>query len=450
MTPRRFARVLTYAGIAGVVLGLGLVHASWLADPPYAFTGTFRFFWSLVYVVLLGVTAYGLGLPDLSRSAGQGLRTAVMAAAGGAVAISLVQLVAGDALLPRFVVFGSAILLVPWYLLCAGIADTGAAGGTARDRVLVVSDTASLTGLRHEVARGAERPVRVVGVMGVDDVGPSPDGRQPLVERVRRERATVLVVDREAQEVPLVVSQAAVVHQSGVRVRTLSLFYEEWLGKLPVSELERVSLLFDISEVHRSRYGRVKRLADVAGAALGLVGLAVLVPVVLVGNRLGNRGPLIFRQQRVGKGGRPFEMLKFRTMAPAGGPGPGTDEGGAWTTAGDVRVTRFGRILRLSHLDELPQVLNILRGELSIVGPRPEQPRYVTELVEKLPFYDLRHLVRPGLTGWAQVKYGYAADESDALEKLQYEFYYLRHQGPVLDARIVGRTIRSVLRREGR
>ena len=113
-------------------------------------------------------------------------------------------------------------------------------------------------------------------------------------------------------------------------------------------------------------------------------------------------------------------------------------------------MTRFGRFLRRTHLDELPQVVNMLRGDLSIVGPRPEQPHYVEELVEKLPFYSLRHLVRPGLTGWAQVKYGYAGDERDALEKLQYEFWYLRNQGLLLDARIIGRTVRSVIGTEGR
>jgi lipopolysaccharide/colanic/teichoic acid biosynthesis glycosyltransferase len=106
--------------------------------------------------------------------------------------------------------------------------------------------------------------------------------------------------------------------------------------------------------------------------------------------------------------------------------------------------------MRRTHIDELPQVINILRGDLAVVGPRPEQPRYVEELTAKLPFYGLRHLVRPGLTGWAQVNYGYAGDERDALEKLQYEFWYLEHQTVALDARIVGRTIRSVVRRGGR
>ena len=121
-----------------------------------------------------------------------------------------------------------------------------------------------------------------------------------------------------------------------------------------------------------------------------------------------------------------------------------------WTADDDPRVTRFGAWLRRTHLDELPQVVNILRGDLSIVGPRPEQPHYVEELTEKIPFYNLRHLVRPGLTGWAQVKYRYGASHADALEKLQYEFYYLRHQGLALDLRIIGRTLRSVVGRDGR
>jgi lipopolysaccharide/colanic/teichoic acid biosynthesis glycosyltransferase len=239
------------------------------------------------------------------------------------------------------------------------------------------------------------------------------------------------------------VAQAAELHEAGVRVRTLSLFYEQWLGKLPLSELERVSLLFDIGELHRARYGRMKRIIDVLSALAGLAVLIVAVPFVSAGNRLGNRGPLLYRQPRVGRGGREFEILKFRTMRP--------DHGGSdWTSARDPRITPFGAWLRRTHLDELPQVVNILRGDLSVVGPRPEQPRYVEELTGKIPFYRLRHLVRPGLTGWAQVKYPYGANDLDAFEKLQYEFYYLRHQSLALDVRILGRTVRSVIGRGGR
>jgi lipopolysaccharide/colanic/teichoic acid biosynthesis glycosyltransferase len=254
----------------------------------------------------------------------------------------------------------------------------------------------------------------------------------------------VLVLDRAAQDDPSVVAQAAALHGEGVRVRTLSLFYDEWLGKLPISELERVSLMFDIGEVHRALFGRTKRLIDVLLSVPGTLLMLLAVPFVLIGNLAGNRGPLLYRQERVGRRGEVFTILKFRTMVPS------DEASGSWTAEDDPRITRFGRVLRRTHVDELPQMANILRGDLSFVGPRPEQPRYVEQLDEHIPFYGLRHLVRPGLTGWAQVKYGYAGDESDAMEKLQYDFYYLRHQGLSLDLRIVGRTVRSVLGLEGR
>jgi lipopolysaccharide/colanic/teichoic acid biosynthesis glycosyltransferase len=204
--------------------------------------------------------------------------------------------------------------------------------------------------------------------------------------------------------------------------------------------------MFDIGEVHRQRYTRAKRVFDIVLGLAGLVAFVILIPIVGLVDLLLNRGPLFYRQPRVGKNGEVFQILKFRTMR----PGEVGVEGGAWTADEDPRVTTFGRLLRRSHLDELPQVWNILRGDLSVVGPRPEQPQYVDELTKKLPFYEMRHLIRPGLTGWAQVKYGYAGNESDAIEKLQYEFYYLRRQSLALDARIVARTLRAVMSRDGR
>ena len=184
---------------------------------------------------------------------------------------------------------------------------------------------------------------------------------------------------------------------------------------------------------------------DIALALCGALALVLVTPIVAIGDLVANRGPLIYRQPRTGRNGATFEMLKFRTMreCPA-------EDAADWTAAQDVRITPFGRLLRRSHLDELPQVFNILRGDLSVVGPRPEQPHVVAELVDKIPFYGLRHLVRPGLTGWAQVKYQYAGTDAETLEKLQYEFFYLRRQSLGLDLRIVGRTARSVVGREGR
>lgn len=438
---RRAARLLVYVGTAAIVLELAKYHASRIADPPYDFTDSFRFAWSLTYVTVLCVAAYGLGLPDLARRWRSAIGLSVAAAAVGAGAISAFQLALGSALLPRFVVFGTAVLVVPWYVACAALSSGVRLRDESRDRVFLVAGPEDAAALTRELGHHPERPARLSASMSPEEA--HSDGDDPLTAAVLAARPSVVVLGRGAQDDETIVHQAAALHESGIRVRTLSLFYEEWLGKMPLPELERMALMFDIGELHRARYGRVKRAVDVCVAVPWLAVLAVAYLCVLIGNLAANRGPTLFRQVRVGRWERPFTIYKFRTMRP-------DSEATAWTAADDPRVTPFGRLLRRTHLDELPQAVNLLRGDISLVGPRPEQVHYVEALTEKIPFYRLRHLVRPGITGWAQVKYAYGASEIDAMEKLQYEFYYLRHQGFALDARIVGRTLRSVVGRGGR
>ena len=437
---RRLARLLLVVGTVGVVLGLSKAHAS---AHGYDYTGSFRFAWSLAYIALLALAAYGAGLPDLPRTRRSAFLTAIGSTMVAALGISVLQLVVGSALLPRFVVLGSSAILVPFALLCATLARDGTARAGRRERVVAVAGLDEGIHLGDELDAHPERPAVLACVLSPGSASVSRPGERPLIDAVKAAQATTIVLDRAAQADDSIVAQAAELHEGGVRVRTLSLFYDQWLGKLPLSELERVSLLFDIGELHQARYGRMKRIIDGALALAGLAALIVAVPFVWMGNQMGNRGPLLYRQPRVGRWGREFEILKFRTMR----PDHGTSD---WTSDGDPRITPFGAWLRRTHLDELPQMVNILRGDLSLVGPRPEQPRYVEELTGKIPFYRLRHLVRPGLTGWAQVKYPYGANDLDAFEKLQYEFYYLRHQSLALDVRIIGRTVRSVIGRGGR
>jgi lipopolysaccharide/colanic/teichoic acid biosynthesis glycosyltransferase len=430
---RHLTRLLTAIGVVVVVFGFGKLHAR---AHGYDLSASFRLPWSVAYVGALLVALYSVGLPDARparREAWAGAVTAVVAAAGS---LSLAQLALGSAVLPRAVIFGSAFAIVPWAVTCARLTSDQAAR-PERDRVLLIADHSDQVLLDDELDEAPERRAHVVGFLPVEQAAGDAHAA-PAIALAERTQPSVVVLSRRAQDEESIVAQVAVLHERGTRVRSLSGFYEEWLGKLPLSELERTSLFFDIRELHRAQYGRVKRVADIAVGLLGLVPLAVALPLVAVGNRFGNRGPLFYAQDRVGKGGRRIRIVKFRTMVP-GAPAS------RWTSVDDPRVTRFGRFLRRTHIDELPQVLGIVRGELSLVGPRPEQPAYVAELSDKLPFYDLRHLVRPGLTGWAQVKYGYAGDERGALEKLQYEFFYLRHQSPRLDLRIVARTLRSVL-----
>lgn len=436
----RAARVGTWCVGAGVVLLLSKLHARYVADPPYDFTGSSRFAWALAYSLILGVAAYVVGLPDQVPPGRRGLGRGLGAGVGAAGAVSAVQLLVGDALLPRFVVFGTVLVLVPAHLVLTVLARAGNARGEGRDRVVIVLDDSEHEQVRADVAFAPERPASLVALV-TPEQATSVDG-SPLLSAFAEARGSILVLDHRALEEPTIVAQAAELHESGVRVRTLSDFYEQWLGKLPLGELERSSLFFDILELHRGgSYLRMKRLVDVMLGIVGAVALAPVVILVVVANIAGNRGPLFFRQVRVGKNSRPFTILKFRTMLPVADPAAAHSR---WTQPDDVRITSVGRMLRSSHLDELPQVWNILRGDLSVVGPRPEQPHYVEELSSKLPYYSMRHLVRPGLTGWAQVKYGYAGDERDALQKLQYEFYYLRRQSLALDVRTIVRTARSV------
>lgn len=438
---RRIALWLLYGGTVATVVGLAKLHA---VRHSYDLTGSSRAAWAITYVALASVVAYGLGLPDTVRGRGRFL-TAAGTCAGAAAIVSGAQLVVGVAVLPRFVVFGSALVLTAWYWMIGLFLEHSTDLSEQRDRLVLVGTPADAATLGDDLELAPERPARLIEAVHPTHARPTRAGEEPLVDLVIASRASVLVLSHDAQQDPAIVSQASALHEAGVRVRSLCGFYEEWLGKFPISDLERMSLMFDIREVHQVRYGRVKRLLDLCVAVPACLVFAAAVPFVIVGNWLGNRGPLFYAQIRVGVNGREFKILKFRTMRPAGGAL--ADE---WTTEDDPRITRFGGVLRRTHLDELPQVWNIARGDLSVVGPRPEQPHYVAELTQKLPYYPLRHLVRPGLTGWAQVKYGYAGTERDALEKLQYEFFYLGHQSLVFDLRVMGRTVRAVLGGEGR
>jgi lipopolysaccharide/colanic/teichoic acid biosynthesis glycosyltransferase len=474
MPMNRFARVLTNLGAIGIVLAVAKFHAT---IHHYDYTGSLRFAVTILFIGLVLVCAYGVGIPDLPQNPRGAIVTAIIASGAATILMSIFEVFIGDVLVPRLVVGGSALLLVPWFVLCSAISSGGLARAHERGKVVLVADSDEAVALTTDLESDPRTGVNVVRVLSIKEADSHEERRRsprseersvpesrglvgrtaaavlssrqvkirPLWESVWMTEAATLVLSRKAQADDDIIEQASFLHESGMRVRSLSRFYEEALGKVPLSELERLSLFFDIREVHGSRYRPIKRILDVGTACLGLIVMIILLPFVLLGNLLGNRGPLFYRQARVGKEGEIFRMLKFRTMSPED-----ASASTEWTQENDPRITRFGRLLRATHIDELPQMINLLRGELSIVGPRPEQPRYVEGLTKTLPFYYFRHLVRPGLTGWAQVNYPYGSSEHDTLQKLQYEFFYLRNQSLWLDLKIIGRTIRSVLGRGGR
>ncbi len=308
----RWGRIAMYAGVVVTVGGLCKLHA---IAHEYSWSGSTRFAWSLAYVLLVGLAAYSVGLPEQPRTRRAASVAAVVATSVAALVISGVQLFIGDALLPRFVVLGSVVVLVPWFMLCAALTHDVDARAGERDRVVVVATTDELATLEVDLRSAAERPAVLVGWLTPFEVSPHSDvPARPLVDMVRERHATVVVLSRVAQGDDDIVLQATSLHESGVRIRTLSMFYEQWLGKLPIAELERVSLLFDIGELHAASYARVKRMLDVVLALVGMIALGLAHPVRARRQRVGNRGPLFYRQPRIGRNGTTFEILKFRTM----------------------------------------------------------------------------------------------------------------------------------------
>jgi lipopolysaccharide/colanic/teichoic acid biosynthesis glycosyltransferase len=234
----------------------------------------------------------------------------------------------------------------------------------------------------------------------------------------------------------------------GIPITTAAMLYERLNGRVPVEQIGRalhVALPFDQSATQRF-YLMLRRLFDVCASLVGCILLAMIIPLVWLANRFTSPGPLFYLQERVGKAGQTFWVIKFRSMIVDAEKYVGT----VWASENDPRITPVGRLLRKIRLDEIPQFWNILKGEMSLIGPRPERPYFVNQLVQQYPFYRARHAVKPGLTGWAQVKYRYGASAEDSLMKLQYDLYYIKHQGASLDFEILLKTISVVLGFKGR
>ncbi len=246
----------------------------------------------------------------------------------------------------------------------------------------------------------------------------------------------------------------------GIKIQTYWHFNEEVEGKIDVTKIDEKWLLYStgFSILHNSLQRRVKRLFDLVIAIIIFIPAIPIMTITVIMLKLialfnkKERGPLLFSQMRVGVGNKPFKMYKLRSMITkehweAVGFDPNKE---SWTTVGDPRITKLGNFLRKTRLDELPQLLNIFRGDMSFVGPRPESVTYVEQLEKKLPFYRLRHSVIPGLTGWAQVMYPYGATVEDALRKLEFDLYYIKYQNLAMDIGIFFKTVKTVIFGKGR
>jgi sugar transferase (PEP-CTERM system associated) len=322
-----------------------------------------------------------------------------------------------------------------------------------RERLLLVGASGAGLALAHELHRRDEIGVQIVGFVDPDPAAARSDVALPFLgtiddipSLVRARSVDRVVVSLADARGKLPMDKLLEMKLDGVRFDHLTSVYEEYTGKIAVENLRPSWLIFSPGFRKTRRLLMAKRCFDVVSAGIGLVLTAPIIFVLAIIIKLTSPGPAFYSQRRVGRDGRVFVVRKLRSMCANAEAATGP----VWTkSTGDARITPLGRLLRRTRLDELPQFWNILAGHMSLIGPRPERPEFVESLMQQIPFYGQRHVVKPGLTGWAQVRYTYGATVEDAIEKLQYDLFYIKNMSVALDLFIVFETIKTVLLRRG-
>ncbi len=345
---------------------------------------------------------------------------------------------------------GFIILLVGGWRLSAGWLS----GRTPRERLLLVGTGPQAVALARELfERRNELGVEIVGFIDPDPtkigtplINPGVIGAIADIPAIARDhQVSRVVVSVEDARGKLPMDKLLKMKLSGVQFDHLASVYEEYTGKIAVENLRPSWFVFSNGFKKTEWVLAVKRTLDIV---VTIIGLAIGAPIMLLAAaavKLTSRGPVFYHQARVGQHGRVFVVHKFRSMR----ADAEEETGAVWATKSDSRVTPIGRFLRSTRLDETPQLWNVLVGEMSLVGPRPERPEFVEGLTQQIPFYGERHIVKPGVTGWAQVRYRYGASVEDSLQKLQYDLFYVKNLTLSLDVMILFSTVKTVLLGQG-
>jgi exopolysaccharide biosynthesis polyprenyl glycosylphosphotransferase len=353
---------------------------------------------------------------------------------------------------PAVAIGGSTVLILTWRLLYIWLL----CGPQTRPRLLILGAGQAGRTLYTTIARHYISHYHVVGYIdddphkqGAEYAGIPVLGTHQDLERIAAANHTDEIALAISTRLPDDLLQTLMsCHEHGLTVTPMPLIYERLTGKVAV---EHIGTQWYVALPLQPRTAAtalavVKRTMDlIGGLFLGIL-LAALTPLIALAIKLDSPGPIFYRQQRLGRHGQSFLVYKFRSMHKHAE----RDGVARWSTKGDSRITRVGDFLRRTRLDELPQAINVIRGEMSLVGPRPERAQFVEQLQQHIPFYRTRLAAKPGLTGWAQINYGYGSSIADSLTKLQYDLYYLKHQSPWFDLLILARTIAVVLRMQGR
>jgi sugar transferase (PEP-CTERM system associated) len=441
-----FAIVLVVAD-RFLLASAGIQHISQITLSAAAFAAFMAFLYSCV-----GLYRRGAIHVSLASLAGRGVMALLM---GSCIAYLLLARKHPDAAM--------LLLLNAVPMLAAGVIIVRSMGYLARRtavgvrRVLIVGTgpeawrvAADLTG------DGAER-YSVVGFYPTSDSTGNTERHDDLTQRifssalsvddvVRQQRVDeIIVAVREQRGGGVPMDQLLTCRIGGVPVLDLAGFFERAKGEVPIDSLKASWLVYGLGFAQGGLRTAVKRLFDILMSMLLLIVASPIMLVAALAIKLESHGPIIYRQERVGLRGRSFMCLKFRSMS----IDAEKDGVARWATKNDARVTRIGAFMRKARIDELPQLLSVLKGEMSLVGPRPERPAFVRQLQADIPFYDIRHSVKPGVTGWAQVRYSYGASVEDARKKHQFDLYYVKNHSLFLDLMVILETVSVVLFREG-
>jgi len=347
-----------------------------------------------------------------------------------AIGIAILVLAGVYAMVPSLSPGRDALLGLPPALIAVVVFTRLVIVSGRRTRVGIIGPEVSCNAVLKTIESCPEWNMELVQRYDADDV-PSPEMASHL-DRV--------IVCAEARQTPQLIERLTDLKMRGIRVETAARFYEEATGRVQVDEIRPEWFVFS-SGFENGRCKRmVKRCFDLFAAGLMLIAAVPWMLLAVVVIIIEGKGPILFCQDRIGLHGKVFRILKFRTMVPA--PADATPQ---WTASNDMRITRVGQLMRTFRIDELPQLLNVLRGEMSLVGPRPEQPYFCELLAENIPFYHQRHTIPPGLTGWAQVRYQYGATIEESKRKLEFDLFYVKHLSIWLDLAILFETLKVVL-----
>ncbi len=323
---------------------------------------------------------------------------------------------------------------------------------SSRNNTLIIGNNEQAQELYDFLLANPQLGYNALGIIDVSDTSMTPAILESLIHQ---KKVKTLVLSPISYKIPNITEVFYRVIGYGIVFYNLSDFYERTTEKIPLGTIDQIWFLENLSLGTKRGYELVKRFFDIIFSVL--IGLITLpfYPVIIAAIKLDSRGPAFFKQARVGRSGKVFTLVKFRNMV-ANSP-DGSAEGGTgpvWASAEDPRVTRVGKFIRNTRIDELPQLWNVLKGEMSFVGPRPERPEFQEQLKKEIPFYEERYLIKPGLTGWAQLKFKLdfkgGMTVKDTYEKLQYDLYYIKNRSIFLDFAVILKTINKLIRQEGK